>query len=467
MDPMRRPPDAVTPRLGLWDAVSIIVGIIIGVGIFEIPASIFRAVPGPWEALGVWALGGLLALAGAFCFAELASTYPRSGGEYVYLTRSYGSLVGYLFAWAQLTVIRPGSIGALAYVFAIYANKVWDFGAHGVLLFAIVAIVGLTYINVLGVTLGAAAQNLLTIVKVIGLTGVVAVGLFWGSPEHVLEHRRSVEPGWFAAAMIFVMWTFAGWHETAYIAAEVKNVRRNIPSSLLLGTLAATVIYVLVNAAFLMVTGLEVAEDQILAADVIALAWPDGGRPAINLLIMISALGAVNGMIFTTARMFAEFGVEHRVFRPLTHWSKTWGTPVRALMVQGVIAIVMIVGVALIRQVEEGRIGLEAMIAVTAAVFWGFFFLTGLSLFILRRKDANLPRQFRVPLYPLLPLIFCGWCGYMVYGAIDYRPMESLIGVGLLLAGLPFYFMPPKRRTVPIMSEPEPVPVGSGVEQHV
>lgn len=466
MDPMRRPPDAVTARLGLWDAVSIIVGIIIGVGIFEIPASIFRSVPGPWEAMGVWALGGLLALAGAFCFAELASAYPRSGGEYVYLTRSFGSLIGYLFAWAQLTVIRPGSIGALAYVFAIYANKVWDFGLHGVLSLAILSIVGLTIVNILGVTLGAAAQNLFTIAKVIGLTGIVAVGLLWGSAEQVLEHRRAVEPGWFATAMIFVMWTFAGWHETAYIAAEVKNGRRNIPASLLLGTLAVTVIYLLVNAAFLMVVGMEVAENQILAADVIALAWPDGGRPAINVLIMISALGALNGTIFTTARMFAEFGFEHRVFRPLTHWSKSWGTPVRSFVIQGAIAMGMIVGVAMIFDFQGGK-GFEAMINVTAAVFWGFFFLTGLSLFILRRKDADLPRPFRVPLYPVLPLIFCGWCGFMVYGAIRYEPWLSLLGLGLLVAGLPFYFMPPKRRAAPMATEPEPVPVGSGVEQHV
>lgn len=467
MDPLRRPPDAVTARLGLWDAVSIIVGIIIGVGIFETPATVFRVCPSPWEALGVWALGGLLALAGAFCFAELASAYPRSGGEYVYLTRSFGSLTGYLFAWAQLTVIRPASIGAMAYVFAMYATKVWDFGGHGVLLLAIASIVSLTYINILGVTLGAAAQNLLTIVKVIGLVGIVVVGLLWGSAAHVVEHRREVEPGWFATAMIFVMWTFAGWHETAYIAAEVKNGRRNIPSSLLVGTLAVTLIYVLVNAAFLMVTGLEVAEEQILAGDVIALAWPDGGRPAINLLIMVSALGALNGMIFTTARMFAEFGVEHRVFRPLTHWSKTWGTPVRSLVVQGAVAIAMIVGVALILRAEGGKAGFNAMIEVTAAVFWGFFFLTGLSIFILRYQDAEVPRPFRVPLYPVLPIIFCGWCGYMVYGSIEYSPRLSLIGLGLLVAGLPFYYMPPKRRATPVVSEPAPVPVGSGVEQHV
>jgi APA family basic amino acid/polyamine antiporter len=462
MDSSHRAPDAVTARLGLWDAASIIVGIIIGVGIFEIPASIFNSVPGPWEAMGVWALGGLLALAGAFCFAELASTYPRSGGEYVYLTHSYGSLVGYLFAWAQLTVIRPGSIGALAYVFALYAGSLLDLANHGILLLAILAVVVLTAINILGVTLGATAQNLLTVVKVLGLLGIISVGMLWGSWDNLAVERQAVRPGWFALAMINILWTYAGWHEAAYIAAEVKDGRRNIPLALLLGTLAVTVIYLLVNAAYLLAMGLSGAERRIVAADLVALAWPEGGRQAISVLIVISALGAINGLILTTARLFAEFGVEHRVFRPLAHWSRSWGTPVRALVVQGAVAVVMIVGVALVRHVREAREGLDAMIAVTAAVFWSFFFLTGLSLVILRKKDADLPRPFRVPLYPVLPLIFCAWCGYMVFAAIQYKPWESLIGVGLLVAGLPFYFIPPKRRPVAAPRDLEPAGSGTG-----
>jgi len=466
MDPIRPPADAVTARLGLWDATSIIVGIIIGVGIFELPASIFQKVPGPWEALGVWALGGMLALAGAFCFAELASTYPRSGGEYVYLTRAFGSLVGYLFAWAQLTVIRPCSIGWLAYVFALYASSLVSGGAHGILLFAILAVVVLTAINILGVTLGTTAQNLLTLAKIIGLVAVIAVGLFWGSSENANTANRHVETSWFAWSMIAVLWTYSGWHEAAYVAAEVKDGRRNIPKALLLGTLTVTLIYVLVNVAYLFGTGLNVAKDQLLAADVVGVAWPGAGRQVITLLIMISALGAINGMVFTTARMFAEFGVEHRVFRPLKHWSRSCGTPVRALVVQGAIAAALILAVALVRDVEKGREGLDTMIEMTAAVFWTFFFLTGLSLFVLRLKDADLPRPFRAPLYPFLPLLFCAWCGYMVYGAIDYAPNASLVGLGLLAAGLPFYFMPEKRRPAGVLKEPEPVPVGSGAEQH-
>jgi amino acid transporter len=476
MDTSRRAPDAVTARLGLWDATSIIVGIIIGVGIFETPGSIFTKVPGLWTALGVWAVGGLLVLAGALCFAELATAYPRSGGEYVYLTRGYGPLIGYLFAWAQLTVIRPGSIGALAYVFAKYANSLWDFGDQGIVVLAVASVVVLTAINVLGVTLSAVAQNVLTVAKVLGLIGIVVVGFLWGSTSNIATTPRPVQAGWFPEVMIFVLWTYAGWHEAAYVAAEIKDGRRNIPLALILGTLVVTVVYLLVNAAYLLGMGLEGAQGKNVAADLMALAWPQGGARAISLLIVISSLGAINGMIFTTARMFAEFGVEHRVFRPLAHWSRSWHTPVRAFVVQALLAVAMIVGVTFIPAdsvetaatagasvlLEQARKGFEAMIDVTAAVFWTFFFLTGLALFLLRAKDPDVPRPFRVPLYPVLPLVFCAWCGYMVYGAIKYKPPESLIGFCLVLAGLPFFFMPPKRQPTTKARSLEPVGSGAG-----
>jgi amino acid transporter len=461
MESPRRLSEAAPARLGLWDATSIIVGIMIGVGIFELPATIFEKVPGPWHALGVWALGGMLALAGAFCFAELASAYPRSGGEYVYLTRGFGPLVGFLFAWAQLTVIRPASIGALAYVFATYAHQLWDIGNHGILILALASVVVLTVINILGVTLSATAQNLLTVAKIAGLAGIIVAGMLHGSRDNFDSQRQSGAEGWFALAMIWVLWTYAGWHEAAYIAAEVKNGRRNIPLALVLGTVAVLLVYLLVNLAFLLTVGLDVREGQILAEGVIERAWPRFGGQAISLLIMISSLGAINGMIFTTARIYSEFGADHRLFRPLSHWSRSWETPVRALVVQGTISVALIGGVAVFKDVQQARAGLDFLIAVSAAVFWSFFFLTGLALFVLRSLDADTPRPFRVPLYPVLPLIFCGWCAYMIYGAIQYMPIESLIGLAILIAGLPFYFIPKKRRPAPV-PEPLPEPVGSG-----
>ncbi len=459
MEPTRRSPEAVTPRLGLWDATSIIVGIIIGVGIFKLPATIFASAPGPWEAIGVWALGGVLVLIGALCFAELASTYPRSGGEYVYLTRAFGSGAGFLFAWAQLAIIRPGSIGGLAYVFAEYAclaggiSNVWTVP----LAFGAVAI--LTVINTLGVTLGTTTQNILTVIKLIGLAGIVVIGIGWGHWQAPTGSEAPVAFSWFPMAMIFVLWTYAGWHEAAYIAAEVKKGRRNIPLALLLGTVTITVIYLLVNVAYLMGVGWTGAQRSDAAAGVVSLVWPGLGSSVINVLIMISALGATNGMIFTTARIYSEFGADHRLFRPLSRWNPKLGTPVTALVMQSLVSGAMILAVGVF---GEGGKWLDAMIELTAAVFWGFFFVTGLALFVLRRKDADLPRSFHVPLYPVLPLVFCGWCAFMVFGSFQAEPAKSLIGLGLLLAGLPFYFIPEERPPAPVEARREPIPVGSG-----
>jgi APA family basic amino acid/polyamine antiporter len=491
MDPTRREP--VEPRLGLWDAVSIIVGIIIGVGIFENPTSIFAKVPGPEWAFLIWGLGGLLALLGAFCFAELASTYPRSGGEYVYLTRAYGPLIGYLFAWAQLAIIRPGSIGALAYVVAEYGAKLWDLNSMQTFLFAILSVVSLTAINILGVTLGKNTQNFLTLAKVLGLGAIVVVGFGWGNAmrhSHFLSLTAassaglgasaidqglwlpSAAPllatfgqvGWFANGMILALWAYSGWNEAAYIVAEVKNGRRNIPLALIVGTMAVTAIYLIVNAAFLFALGFQRARGDAVPATVLSLAAGEQGANAISILIIISALGAINGMIFTTARIFSEFGSDHRLFEPLSRWSRRWGTPVRALVTETIMSVVLLFGVSVwvsLQGTLDIKDGFEKMIDVTAAPFWLFFLLTGISLFVLRAKDPDLVRPFRVPGYPLVPLVFCLCCACMVFGAIKYNPLESLIGLGIILLGVIFYFLPRKIKRLRV-PDPEPkVPVGA------
>src|SRR5262245_26753345 len=422
MDATRNEVEHVPAHLGLLDAVSLIVGIIIGVGVFETPALVFRQAPDAWIGLGVWALGGLLVLIGAFCFAELASTYPRSGGEYVYLTRAYGPLVGYLFAWAQLGIIRTGSIAALAYVFANYADRLWGLGSGGIILVAGLVIIGLTAINILGLTLGKGTQNLLTLLKVGGLGGIVVAGFLWGRQEQTPTLAGDIQEGWFAEAMILVLWTYAGWHEAAYIAAEVKNGRRNIPMALILGTAAVTLIYLLVNMAVLFGLGFQDARANSFAQDVLALTWGDSAGQALCVLVMISALGAVNGMIITTSRITTELGADHRLFAPLSKWSRRWGTPVRSLIVQGLVSLIIAVAIGLW---FEGQNGFEALVYYTASVFWGFFLLTGIALFILRYKEPRVTRPFRVPGYPITPFIFCLWCAYMVYGSIRFKPQES------------------------------------------
>ena len=472
------PPAAVEPRLGLWDAISIIVGIIIGVGIFAIPGEIFENAPGPWEALGVWGLAGVLPLIGALCFAELASTYPRSGGEYVYLTRAFDSKVGFLYAWAQFAVIRPSSIAALAYVFAQYAVKVWERDAPGVsptiaatALLAVAAITLLTLINILGVVLGKQTQNLLTVVKVLGLGAIVVAGFLWAEPHRVVVRGIEAKSTWLIGALIAALWTYAGWHEAAYVAAEVKNSRRNLPLALILGTVLVTIIYLLINAALLAGLGFDAARSShVLAVDLLRSVFGPSAGVTISILVMICALGAINGMIFTTGRLYAAFGEDHRLFSPLSSWSRRWQTPARALAVQGVVSIAFVIG-AVWWTSSPANPGVSAAVGAavtpasqddpfaillygTAVVFWLTFFLTGIALFVLRKKDPGIPRPFPVPFYPWLPLVFCACCGALAVGAVVYKPKESLISLGILVAGLPFLLLSAQRK-LPIRPDRE------------
>jgi amino acid transporter len=468
MDTAHTENEGAKANLGLWDATSIVVGIIIGVGIFDLPQSVFRLAPGPFEVMMVWMLGGILAMVGALCFAELSAAYPHSGGEYVYLTRAYGSLTGFLYGWAQLAVIRPASIAAMAYIFADHARRLVSIDP---LLLAVIPVVVLTIINILGATLGAGTQVLLTAAKVIGLAGLVLFGLFRSDLHFPEPEYLPTETGWFASAMFLVLWVYAGWNEAAYIAAEVKNSRRNLPLALILGTLTVTVIYLLVNGAILLALGFDGARHQ-KTGDV--LRGPLASR-VFHLAVMISALGAINGMIFTTARIYWACGQDHRLFKSLSHWSRL-GTPIRALVIQGILNVAYLLGAAWASRgpdpalIAAGTVGLlgsdmgpiaatasfavhvqeesllDFWIYLTAPVFWFFFFLAGLSLLVLRSTDPDTPRPFRAPLYPILPIIFCGWCGYMMLACIEKLKYQSFFGFLVLLVGLPLYYLPKKKR---------------------
>lgn len=445
MEPVTRESRPLPPRLSLWDATSLIIGIIIGVGIYKTPALIFSNVAGPWEALSVWLFCGILSIIGALCFAELASTYPRSGGEYVYLSRAYGSWVGFLFAWAQLTIIRTGGgIAAVAYVFADYATTLWNLGPGSTVIYAVAAIVGLTGINILGVNPGRWAQNALTVAKIIGLGGIVLAGFLAAAPPAIAAPPTSLEPS-FALAMLLAFYTYDGWNEAAYVAAEVRDQRRTLPQALILGTVLVMVIYLLINAAFLTSLGFSAAaSSNAIAADVLTLSLGESSGKAMSVLVMVSALGAMHGTIFTGSRIYREMGTDYRAFTLLGRWNQRLGTPVWSLMIQAAICIGMVLAVAAWYTNTDD---FEAILKCTSVVFWMFFLLTGLSLIVLRRKDRDVERPFRVPGYPVLPLVFCLWCAYMVYGSFIFAPKESLVGVAILLAGLPLYFLPRPART--------------------
>jgi basic amino acid/polyamine antiporter, APA family len=464
-------------QLGLWDAISIIVGIVIGASIFKIPWLIFSNTSDPWTGLAVWVFGGFLALVGAFCYAELATTYPRSGGDYVYLTRAFGPWCGFLFGWAQLTVVLTASIGAMAYVFADFATKIYrledpfEMGLPSEFLYATLAVLLLSLLNIIGVTLGKLAQNLLTFAKVLGLIGILVAGFGWAEslPTEWQLGVPVADPsrwslgdgtfGWGALAIILVLYAYGGWNDAAFVAAEVRNPRKNIPLALLLGVGLITVIYVLVNAAYLMGLGFDAArQPSLLPALLLEKPLGERGGQAISVLVMISALGAANGLIFAGARVYATLGNDHPLLSWLGHWRPGHGAPILALLVQALITLGMIYAfgtsqgqayvndaLALIgnepREAWTADRAFDELVAHSAPVFWIFFLATGFSLFTLRTKDAHLERPFPVPLYPILPFIFCSMCIYMLYQSILYVEKRALLAIALVLLGLPLYWL--------------------------
>ncbi|MEK7879763.1 MAG: amino acid permease [candidate division NC10 bacterium] len=433
-DDESRPSDRPVRQLGLFDAVCIMVGIVIGVGIYESPPRVAANVSGPTSLLLVWALGGILAFVGALCYAELATAYPRSGGDYVYLTRAYGSWVGFLYGWAELLVIRTGSIAAMAFVFSDYMTRLAPLGPRSPVVYAAIIVTLLSLVNVLGVREGKWTQNALTVAKVLGLSAIALIGLlspFDGGPQRASAAASS---GSFALAMIFVLWTYGGWNENAYVAAEVKDPEPNIPRSLLLGTGLVTLIYVGINWVFLYGLGFDkLRSSQAAAADLLAAPFGDVGARLMVIFVAVSALGAVNGQIFTGARIGYALGRDHPVMSRLGVWSPRFGTPAWALVLQAIITLLLIAGFGT-------RDGFETLVKYTAAVFWFFFLLTGVSLFVLRWKDRDRARPYPVVAYPLIPLLFCLSSAYMLYGSLSYAPVESLWGGAIVLSGLPLYW---------------------------
>ena len=434
-------PGEFAPRrqLTLLDSTCIIVGIIIGAGFYESTPRVAASVGGTGPLLAVWLLGGAVALVGALCYAELSAAYPRDGGEYVFLTRAFGRRAGFLFAWGGFWVVRPGNIGAMAYVFARYAQQILPLpeGRHPLVSYAVGAVVVLTAVNVLGVRSGKWTQNLLTAAKVVGLLAVFAMALLSPSGSRVATPTpvSSTSPSGFYLAMILVLFSYGGWNEMSYVAAEVRDPRRNILRALVIGTVAVVAVYVVGNVAFVRALGFEgFARSQAVAADVLRPRLGDRGAAAVSALVCVSCLGALNGIILTGARIYYAFGTEHRAYAWLGRWDRGRGTPVRSLLLQGAVTLALVVGFGLYED------GFERMVVFTAPLFWLFFLLAGVSLFVLRAKEPDLARPYRVAGYPLTPILFCLSSAFMLYASIAYalenRAAEAWWAIGLMAAGV-------------------------------
>jgi len=321
----------------------------------------------------------------------------------------------------------------MAFVFARYAGQLYPF-AHSSLIYAVSAIVVLTVINIAGVKQAKWTQNLLTVVKAAGLLAIVVAG-FLAPPQRGVAESGTFTMGGLKLALILVMFTYGGWHEMGFVASEVKRPERNIVRALVLGTCGVTVVYVLVNGAYLLALGYErMAGSEAVAVETVAVALPDIAGKAISVLICISTLGCANGLIFTGARISYAMGAEHALFRHLGKWSGRLGTPTWALVVQG--------GIGLLIVLLAGSF--IDTILYYAPVVWVFFFATGVSVFVLRHKDSQTPRAYKVTGYPVTTIIFCASCVFMIYNCVSYalvnRPTGLLIVSCVLLSGVAVYW---------------------------
>lgn len=427
--------------LGLGDATAIIVGLIIGAGIFKTPAIVAGAVESPGLMFAVWIAGGIFSIVGALCYAELATAYPSAGGEYHFIGRAFGRPLAFLYAWARMTVIVAGSIAVFAYLFGDYMSRVVNLGAHSSAIWAAIVVVVLTAVNYTGIREGKATQDLFTVLEAGGLVLIVVAGLFFapelGTPTASAAASAPVDasrPWYFGAgigsAMVFVLFTYGGWNDAAYISAEVRDRERNMVRALLYSLGLVTLLYVLVNLAYLKGLGFDaMARSDAVAADLLKRVWGETGEKLISIMIAIAAITSVNGSMIVGGRSNYALGRDWPMLRFLGHWDEKSGSPRNAMLVQGVIALAL-VGLGALQ-----NSGFQGLVEFSLPVFWGFFLLTGVALFVLRAKEPATPRPFRVPLYPVLPAVFVLMCGYLLYSSIAYHGRHALVGLGVLAVG--------------------------------
>jgi amino acid transporter len=413
-----------------FSAVALIVGIVIGAGIFKTPSLVAGISGDAGWALVLWMVGALISIAGALCYAELCTAYPNAGGDYHFLHRAFGRNISFIYGWSRATIINPGSIALLAFVFGDYMSTLVNLGAYSSAIWALLIVVVLTVVNLAGIHASSRMQTWLTLTEIVGLLAVVAAGFWVDAPASgtLQWFAQAPAPAQWGLCLVFVLLTFGGWNEAAYISAELKGGPRTMVRVILASMLTLTVIYLLVNTALLLGLGLSgLSQSKTAAGDLLGLAFGPWAQKALGLFVAIAALTSINATMFVGARTNFAVGSDWKALRKLGQWQLDIGSPKQALTLQALISMGLI---ALGTQEADG---FSAMVEFTAPVFWGFLFLVGLALLWLRKTDPSTPRPFKVPLYPVLPLIFCAACAWLTYSSVTYAISQKAIHVSLWL----------------------------------
>jgi APA family basic amino acid/polyamine antiporter len=432
-------------RLGLFDTTMIVMGGIIGSGIFINPYVVAQQVPSTILILAAWAFGGLIALAGAFIYAELSSQMSASGGQYIYLRDAFHPALAFVYGWALLLVTQTGGMAAVAVTFAKYMCALGQMEANDnvAALLATTVLVVLTIINCLGVRAGSTTQNVFMILKLVAITALVAFGLtVTGAPATTIAKSTSSPPTFwnsltaFGAALIPVQFAYGGWQTSCFVAGEVHEPRKNLPRGLLLGVLGVIAVYLLVNFVCVHALGAQgLGETRTPASAVMRLALGENGARIIAVGIAISTVGFLSQSMLTAPRVYFAMAEDGLFFSSLAKLNRA-RVPAFAIALQGMLAIVITL---------SGRY--EQILNYVISVDVIFFALTAATVFIFRRRrktdspplNAGAARSFRVPGHPFTTLFFIVACGGVAFSTLYRYPYNSLIGLGIMLTGLPAY----------------------------
>jgi APA family basic amino acid/polyamine antiporter len=439
--------------LGLWPAIAVVVGTVIGSGIFLVPTDMIRAVGSPGMVFVVWIFGGILSMFGALTYAELAAAMPGAGGEYVYLNAAYGPFWGFIYGWTQTWVAKSASIATLATGFYTYLGEFFPglntvaftaaipigprggpFEIRNGQLFAMALILFLAGINYLGVRLSGRVQVALTGLKVALIAGIILVGWWFGHGSTANFHAvMPADPGGvagFFAALVAALWAYDGWNNAGMLGSEIERPERTLPRALILGTGSVIVIYLLTNLVyFYVLTGAEVGASPRVAAEVLRHAVGPVGSSLVSLAAMISIFAALNGSILSGSRVPYAMARDGYFFAPIARVHPRFHTPGAAILLLGGWSSLLLLS----GQFRE---------LYTLVIFpsWILYGMTAAAVMVLRSKQPAMPRPYRVLGYPVVPALFVVVAGTLLYSTLMTSPRESGIGLGLIVIGLPFYY---------------------------
>ncbi len=441
--PVDRWGERLTRRLGLWSAVAVLVGSTIGSGIFRTPAGVAQRVDDVPLFLLAWVLGGAVVLCGALTYSELAAAFPRSGGVYVFVRESFGPLPAFLFAWAELWVIRPGAYGAIGITASAYTLRTLGFDpahvvvAAGPLDIRAEQLLGAGYIvlvgavNYMGIHRGAILQNLSTVFKVGALGLLVILGFALGTPAQggMLAQRAAVGLSPFLLAMVAILWAYDGWADLAFVGGEVKDPQRILPRALLIGTGTVVVLYLAANLVYLYLIPIQTMKHaELVAADVARLVIGPAGVVIVSAAIAVSTFGTLNGSMMTAPRIFfaaAEDGLFPKAIArvdPRTH------APTAAVLLMTVMGMIFILIRTFTELADQFIIGI-----------WPFYALAVAGVFVLRRTRPGLERPYRTWGFPVVPLLFLAGALLLLGNYLVSETRAFAIDIGIILSGVPVF----------------------------